>query len=166
MMRYGEPEPQAAPAGENQKQGLRPRRTRTNSLNRREPALFNRRQQQLNPSPFPPSVGLAHRAVQVGDQLVQGPALGSASNPLPRHVHQGLQVLPGRPGRRNLRKSIASFPFAVTPSGAGLGRRRSVSSGTTCPSEWFAGFGAPCSSWGREAGSACVPCEVRSEPRP
>ena len=46
MMRYGEPEPQAAPAGENQKQGLRPGRTRSNSLDRRKAAPFNRRQQQ------------------------------------------------------------------------------------------------------------------------
>ena len=68
---------------------------------------------------FPASVGVAHRAVQVEDQLVQGAALGSASNPpltrrtgerlpspqaagspseprrvkgpLPRHGHEGLE---------------------------------------------------------------------------
>ncbi len=44
-MRYGEPDPQAAPAAENQKQGLHPQRTRANSVNRRKPAPFNRRQQ-------------------------------------------------------------------------------------------------------------------------
>jgi hypothetical protein len=45
--------------------------------------------------PFPESVGLAHRAGQVEDQLGQGAALASAINPLPRHVHEGLQVLLG-----------------------------------------------------------------------
>ena len=44
---------------------------------------------------FPESVDLAHRAVQVEDQLVPGAAPASAINPLARHVHQGHQVLAG-----------------------------------------------------------------------
>ena len=44
------------------------------------------------PKPLPAPVGLAHRAVEVEDQLVQSAVLGSAINPLPRHVHQGLSL--------------------------------------------------------------------------
>ncbi len=42
MMRYGEPHPRLAPAAENQNHGLRSRRTRTNSRDRRKTAPFNR----------------------------------------------------------------------------------------------------------------------------
>ena len=49
---------------------------------------------------FSAFVGVAHRAVQVEDQLVRGAALVNAINPLPRHVHQELQVLARR---QNLR---------------------------------------------------------------
>ena len=57
---------------------------------------------------FLPSVGLGHRAVQIEDQLVQGPALPSAINPLPRHVHQGLQVLSG------CQRTLHPHPPAIT----------------------------------------------------
>ena len=49
---------------------------------------------------FPVSVGLAHQAVQVENQLVQSTSLASAINPLPRHVHQELQLLPAHQNRR------------------------------------------------------------------
>ena len=50
--------------------------------------------------PFQASLGRPHRSVQVEDRPVQGAALANATNPRPRHVHQGLQVLSGRQGFR------------------------------------------------------------------
>ena len=51
-------------------------------------------------APFPASVDPVHfrcAGIQVEDKVVQGAVLGSAMNPLRRHVHhQGLQVVPGR----------------------------------------------------------------------
>ena len=50
------------------------------------------------PIALPVSVRLPHfrrAGIQVEDQLIQSAALVSAINPLPRHVHQGLQVLLG-----------------------------------------------------------------------
>ena len=53
---------------------------------------------------FLPSVGLAHRTVEVENQLVEGTTFVNAINPHARQIHQCLQVLLGR---QNLRLEAA-----------------------------------------------------------
>jgi|GEM_PF-5635657 len=108
---------------------------------------------------FPASVGLAHRAVQVEDQLVQEEGLASAINPRPRHVHQGLSLRFFRVVRISVSNRLTCLPAGRSHSSM---RPASLSPGATGGLSARARNHCAYRDTGRQAASG-TPCGVDAQ---